>query len=427
MTLTPEGYRSRLIEKELTVALNAAGAVAIEGPRSCGKTWCARHLSESECSLTDPSNGFLNLEMARMDAMNALPGEAPHLIDDWQEAPKIWDAVRYTVDGSEQCGRFVLTGSASADISKIMHSGAGRIITMRMRTMSLFESGESSGEISLQGLFDGQFENVLGESRPFDELARLIIRGGWPGLLKKSETECIATLGEMHYRIAETDVRMIGGVRRDSGKLLETMRALAKSESTVASKSKIASIVRESEDGTVEEETVAEYIRVLEKLFVIENQPAFHPRCGSSVRVAKAPKRHFTDPSLAAAALGIDGESLKKDLKTFGSLFEALCERDLRIYAQTFGGTLCHYRDHSGRRIDAVVEVPGKGWGAFDIRLGGNQTDEAASNLLSIDGFIRNDGKAEPPLFLCVISGTEVFAHRRPDGVYVVPIRMLGP
>ena len=427
MTLTPEGYRSRLIENELIIALDTTGAMVIEGPKSCGKTWCARHISESEFSLVNPENDFLNRKRAEMDPVIALSGKIPHLIDEWQEVPKIWDAVRYTVDQSNQCGRFILCGSTSVDKSKIIHSGAGRIISIRMRTMSLYESGESKGEISLQDLFNGKFENVLGDNRSFDELAYLTTRGGWPNLLEKDEARYSVDLKDMLNKIIEVDSQKTDGKRRDLSKLRKTIRSLARNESTIVSKAKIASDIREFDDEDVEEETVGEYIGILERLFIVEDQPAFSPNYRSPVRVGKSPKRHFIDPSLAVAALEINSESLKQDLKLFGFLFEALCERDLKIYAQTFGGKLYHYRDHTGREIDAVVEVPGKGWGAFEIKLGGNQTDEAASNLLSIDRFIRNDGKAKPPLFLCVISGTEVFAHRRPDGVYVVPIRMLGP
>ena len=427
MTLTPEGYRSRLIENELIIALDTPGAMVIEGPKSCGKTWCARHISESEFSLVDPENDFLNRKRAEMDPVIALSGKIPHLIDEWQEVPKIWDAVRYTVDQSNQCGRFILCGSTCVDKSKIIHSGAGRIISIRMRTMSLYESGESKGEISLQDLFNGKFENVLGDNRSFDELAYLTTRGGWPNLLEKDEARYSVDLKDMLNKIIEVDSQKTDGKRRDLSKLRKTIRSLARNESTIVSKAKIASDIREFDDEDVEEETVGEYIGILERLFIVEDQPAFSPNYRSPVRVGKSPKRHFIDPSLAVAALEINSESLKQDLKLFGFLFEALCERDLKIYAQTFGGKLYHYRDHTGREIDAVVEVPGKGWGAFEIKLGGNQTDEAASNLLSIDRFIRNDGKAKPPLFLCVISGTEIFAHRRPDGVYVVPIRMLGP
>ncbi len=427
MALTPAGYRPRLIEEQLNKSLRSAGAVVIEGPRSCGKTWCARSLAESEYSLADPENGFSNRRTADIDPLVAITGSEPHLIDEWQEAPRIRDAVRCTIGQEDRKGRFILCGSAAADISGIMDSDAGRMMSVRMRTMSLYESGDSSGDVSLRSLFEGRFETAYGKIGSLDDLARLTARGGWPGLIGMDEEDVRASLKDMVDRICETDARKAGPKKRNVGKLKKTFRALAENESTPASKKKIASDTRGHDGRGVEEETVAEYMDVLEKLFIIEDQPAYSPDYRSPVRVGKAPKRHFTDPSLAVAAMGLDSSSLKRDLDTFGFMFEALCERDLRIYAQAIGGSLYHYRDHSGREIDAVVEVPGKGWGAFEIKLGGNQTDEAAKNLLKVDSFIRNDGKAAPPLFLCVLSGTEGFAYRRPDGVYVVPICMLGP
>ncbi len=427
MTLEPAGYRPRLVEEQLNQGLRAAGAVVIEGPRACGKTWCARSLAESEFSLSDPENSFLNRKMADIDPLSALHGSEPHLIDEWQEVPEIWDAVRHTIDQEGRGGRFILCNSAAADMSGIVHSGAGRIMSVRMRTMSLYESGDSSGDVSLGGLFNGRFESAYGRIASLDDLARLTVRGGWPGLIGADEEIALASLRDMIDGICGTDARKADSKKRNARKLKMTFRSLARNESTPAAKKKISSDIREWDGEKVEEETVAEYMDVLKKLFIIEDQPAYSPDYRSSVRVGKAPKRHFTDPSLAVAAMGLDSSSLKRDLDMFESLFEALCERDLRIYAQAIGGSLYHYRDHSGREIDAVVEIPGKGWGAFGIELGGNQTDEAAKNLLKVDSFIRNDGKAAPPLFLCVISGTEGFAYRRPDGVYVVPICMLGP
>ncbi len=427
MTLTPEGYLSRLVETELKVGLNAAGAISIEGPKSCGKTWCARSLAESEYSLVDPNGGFMNRKMADIEPVTALDGKEPHLIDEWQEVPEIWDAVRFTVDKSNQCGRFILCGSTSVNKSKIRHSGSGRILSIRMHPMSLFESGNSTGDVSLRGLFGGEFKNSAGEPRSLDELIQFTIHGGWPNNLENNEEESLKTLKDMINKICEVDSQKVDGKTRNVNKLKKTIKSLARNESTITAKSKIASDIREFDNETVEEETVSEYLDVFKKLYLIEDQPAYSPNYRSSVRVGKNPKRHFTDPSLAVAALNLNSESLKQDLNTFGFMFESLCERDLRIYAQTFGGELYHYRDHSGREIDAVVEIPGKGWGAFEIKLGSNQTDSAAENLKSIDRFIRNDGKATPPQFLCVISGTEGYAYRRPDGVYVVPICMLGP
>ena len=369
----------------------------------------------------------MNRKMADLDPSIALDGEEPHLIDEWQEVPGIWDAVRYKVDEDAHNGKYILCGSSVEDKSKIVHSGIGRIISVRMHTMSLVESGCSTGEISLKKLFDGEFKNTRGRVHTLDELIQLTIRGGWPRFLGMSEENTSVFLKDMIDKICETDSQKIDGKKRDVNKLEKTIKSLARNESTMATKAKIASDIREFDTGTVEEETVAEYLEVFRKLFIVEDQPAYSPNYRSSVRVGKNPKRHFTDPSLAIAALEMNSESLKHDLNTFGFMFEALCERDLRIYAQTFGGRLYHYRDHSGREIDAVVEIPGGKWGAFEIKLGGNQTDEAARSLMRTAEFIKKDGNARPPEFLCVISGTEGFAYCRPDGVYVIPVCMLGP
>ncbi len=427
MTLTPEGYISRLAEKQLNLGLNVAGAVVIEGPRSCGKTWCARNAAESEYSLDDPNGDSLNRRLADIDPVSVLGGAEPHLIDEWQEVPKIWDTVRYSVDCSTRHGRYILCNSSSVDSSELIHSGVGRFVCVRMYTMSLFESGDSSGEVSLEGMFEGKFVIVRGTARTLDKLIHLTVRGGWPELLGAEEKTVSPFLKDMIDRICTVDSRKVGRKQRDANKLRKTFISLAKNECTTAAKSKIASDILGFSETKVEEETVSEYLGLFKKLFLIEDQSAFSPNYRSSVRVGKSPKRHLTDPSLAVAAMGLDSGSLKHDLNTFGFLFEALCERDLRIYAEAIGGKLYHYRDHSGSEIDAVVEVPGKGWGAFEIKLGSDQIDEAARNLLAIDGFMRKDGKAEPPMFLCVICGIEACAYRRPDGVYVVPICMLGP
>ncbi len=426
VTLTPEGYLPRLAEKQLRARLRTAGAICIEGPKSCGKTWCARNLAESEYALDDPEGGFANLKIAEIDPISPLDREKPRLIDEWQRIPGIWDAVRSTVDRENRSGRFILCNSVLADRPGNSHSETGDIITTRLHTMSLFESGDSIGAISLKGLFDGEFKNTSGEPASLDDLARLVVRGGWPGLLGMPEKDASTALREMISDICG-DAEKVDGRRRNALKLDRTFRTLARNESTLVAKTRIASDVRTFYGVEVEEETVAEYLDVLRKLFLTEDQPAYRPDYRSPVKVVRKPKRHLADPSLAVAAIGLDSGSLKWDLDTFESVFEAMCERDLRVYAQTFGGDLYHYRDHSGREIDAVVEIPGKGWGAFGIELGSNRTDDAAEDLKSIDRFIRKDGKAKPPQFLCVISGTEGYAYRRPDGVYVVPICMLGP
>ena len=428
MTLVPEGYRTRLIERKIQRSLGSAGAVSIEGPKGCGKTWCARSMSNSEYSLVDPANNFINLRVAKEDPLTALEGDEPHLIDEWQDVPKIWDAVRFTVDKDGGKGRFILCGSSTADKAKKGHSGAARIIDVKMQTMSLYESGDSSGKVSLKGLFEGNFKTLREGSPGLEKLAWFVTRGGWPGLLNADETSAALLLSDYISKICEEDAQKIDGKRRDIGKLKRLFRSLARNESTMAAKKKLSSdIVQYEDDAGLDNDTVTDYLDVLDKLHMIEDQPAFSPNYRSSVRVGKNPKRHLADPSLAAAALKLDRRALMNDLNTFGFLFEALCERDLRIYADTFGGELYHYHDHSGREIDAVVELKNEGWGAFEIKLGQESIDEWAAKLIKIRDFMRDDEGASEPRFLCIITGMGGSAYRREDGVYVVPITSLGP
>ncbi len=424
MTMVPEGYFRRLIEDDIQAMLGTAGAVSIEGPRYCGKTWCARSLSNSEYSLADPGNDFINLHIAKGDPAVTLEGDGPHLIDEWQDVPRIWDAVRYTVDRDGGKGRFILCSSSAVDRSKISHSGAGRIIDFRMRTMSLYESGDSSGKVSLRGLFDENLKTVKVDSPTLEEISWLIVRGGWPGLLDSDESSVRQFLLDRIDEICEKDAKKVDGKRRDVVKLKRFFRSLAENESKVVTKKRLSST--SSDDDGLDNDTVTDYLDVLDKLYLIEDQPAFSPNYRSSVRVGKNPKRHLADPSLAAAALGMDKKALMSDLKTMGFLFEALCERDLRIYADTFDGELFHYRDHGNREIDAVVELKNVGWGAFEIKLGSDAIDDGAENLKRIRDFMERDG-ATCPKFLCVITGQGGYAYRREDGVYVVPITALGP
>ena len=428
MTLVPEGYRHRLIEDRILKSLKSAGAVSVEGPKSCGKTWCARSLSNSEYSLVDPEDNFANLRIAKNDPAAALEGDEPHLIDEWQDVPKIWDTVRYIVDRDGRKGRFILCGSSTTDKTERSHSGAARILDVKMQTMSLFESGDSSGKVSLRKLFDGDFTTVRDRSPGLEKLAWLVVRGGWPGLLDSDETSAGLLLSDYINKLCEEDAQKVDGKRRDMSKLKRLFRSLARNESTMAAKKKLSSdiVQYDGEDG-LDNDTVTDYLDVFSKLHLIEDQPAYSPNYRSPVRVGKNPKRHLADPSLAAAALRLDRKSLMKDLNTFGFLFEALCERDLRIYAETIGGEVYHYHDHSGREIDAVVELKNKGWGAFEIKLGQESVDFWADKLIKIRDFMHNDEDAVEPRFLCIITGMGGSAYRREDGVYVIPITALGP
>ncbi|MBO4357538.1 MAG: ATP-binding protein [Candidatus Methanomethylophilaceae archaeon] len=420
-------YLPRLVEAEIDNTMQIMGAVSIEGPKGCGKTWCARSKSNSEFSLVNPEGNFANRKLAEIDPAMALKGDEPHLIDEWQDVPGIWDAVRYSVDMSNSNGRYILCGSSSVDKKKLSHSGSLRISPIRMHTMSLFESKESSGKISLSALFDGKLDTMTVKGQSLDDLSRLLVRGGWPGMLNSNPDRVSLELAKYLENACTIDAQKIDDKRRDVAGLMRTIRSLARNESTMATKTKIISDSKENPDDAMADATVDDYLDVFKRLFLTEDQFMFSPSYRSSLRVGKSPKRHLADPSLSVAALGMNTESLINDPKTLGFMFEALCERDLRIYSQSLGGKLYHYRDYRDNEIDAIVDVPGKGWGAFEIKLGSNSEEDAAKNLLRIRDLMESNGIDRMPQFLCFICGTGQVAYKRKDGVFVVPITALGP
>lgn len=425
MSLTKAGYRKRIVDEQLENNLRTFGAVCIEGPKWCGKTWTALNQANSACYISSPENNFQYRTMAQLSPDLVLQGEAPKLLDEWQEVPALWDAVRFSVDQTQQRGQFILTGSATPNQKGVLHSGTGRIVRMQMRPMSLFESGDSSGSISLKGLFSATLEAVqTGEVR-LDRLIGLTVRGGWPGSLGLDANSSAALPKAYLRNVIEDDIRRVDGVYRDTRKLLLLLRSIARNESTVVSNRTLRRDMLEDEGESMDVDTVADYLYALNRLFVLEDQRAFNPNLRSSIRVGKSAKRHFVDPSLAAAALGATPERLMNDLNTFGFLFEAMCIRDLRIYSESFGAQLFHYRDDSGREIDAVIELPDGKWGAFEIKLGANQIDKAAKDLIAIKNMMETDPNAKAPDILCVICGLANFAYTREDGVMVIPISAL--
>lgn len=417
-------YRPRVIDETVEKYLEVFGAVCIEGPKWCGKTWTSSYHSNSEFLIGDPSNNFQNRILAEVSPSIALEGATPRLIDEWQEVPPIWDAVRYTVDQRAKKGQFILTGSSTPKRKGILHSGAGRIGRLRMRTMSLYESGESSGAVSLQDLCNGKIAPVLTGEVDLRNLAYYVVRGGWPGNLNASAEN--ASLLPQSYldAILDDDSQRIDGKKYDIAKMRLLLRSLARNESTTATNKKLLNDIREADDETLDGDTVAAYLDVFERLFLLDNQPPFSANIRSSVRVKQAEKRHFCDPALACALLKATPDRLIEDLETFGFLFEALVERDLRIYAESFGANVFHYQDYSGREIDAVIELKDGTWCAFEIKLGANQIEKAASDLLSLKNSLAVGGGI-PPAVLCVICGMSNAAYVRPDGVFVVPITAL--
>lgn len=427
MSLTKSGYRKRIIDDQLEKYLRAFGAVCIEGPKWCGKTWTALHHANSAFYIASPENNFQNRTLAQLSPDLALPGESPRLLDEWQEVPSLWDAVRFAVDQTQERGQFILTGSATPNQKGILHSGTGRIARLQMRPMSSYESGDSNGSISLQELFSSPLQPSQAKEVTLTDLIALTLRGGWPGSIGVT-ADVASELPKSYLRnVVEDDIRRIDGKSRDVRKLTLLLRSLARNESTVVSNRTLQRDMLEYEEEPIGVETVAEYLNLLTRLFLIEDQIAFNPNLRSSVRVGKSAKRHFVDPSLAAAALGATSERLFHDLNTYGLLFEAMCIRDLRIYAESFGAQLFHYRDDSGREIDAVIELPDGRWGAFEIKLGANQVEDAALELLSIKKWMAEDPKAKAPDFLGVICGLSKAGYTRDDGVMVIPITALKP
>ncbi|MGM9580443.1 MAG: ATP-binding protein [Anaerovibrio sp.] len=420
-------YRPRVIDRLLNDHLQAFGAICIEGPKWCGKTWTAENACKSKFMLGDPANNFQNRTLASLEPSIVLQGKAPRLIDEWQEVTNIWDAVRYEVDARQKQGQFILTGSSTPMRKGIMHSGAGRIAPLRMRTMSLWESGDSDGKVSLQSLFMGESRTQLTGEVPLRRLAQLIVRGGWPqGITVPDEKAYLLPQGYINA-IIDDGANRLDEIKRDSSKMIRLLKSLARNESTTVSNKSLKKDIKDADGIDISDQTIADYLDVFRRLYVIEDQPPFSPSVRSSVRVKQTSKRHLTDPSISCSLLGLNVDGLINDLETMGFLFEALCERDLWIYAQAIGGKLFHYQDYKGKEIDAIVELPNGEWGAFEIKLGANQIDAAAKNLCSISKSIAKEGKGKEPKFLCVLCGMTNAAYQREDNVYVVPLTSLKP
>ena len=420
-----QNYKPRIIDKQVQEYLQTFGAICIEGPKWCGKTWTSSYHANSEFFLADPAGNFQNRRLAEIAPNTVLEGTAPRLIDEWQEYPPLWDAVRYKVDQTNQKGQFILTGSATPNHKGILHSGAGRIAKLRMRTMSLYESGDSSSQISLESLCNGTLTPAMTGEVDLKNLINLIIRGGWPGSLGLPLKQAALLPQQYLQAVIDDDVYRIDEVKRNTQKMRLLLMSLARNESTTATNALLKADIKEKDAQDIDANTVTSYLDIFKRLFLTDNQPPFASNVRSSVRVRQAEKRHFADPSLACALLKLTPEALLNDLETLGFMFEALCERDLRIYAESFGGTLYHYQDYKNREIDAVIELPDGKWAAFEIKLGANQIDQAAANLKQIKSEFEEDKKAVPPSVLCVLCGLSNAAYQRPDGVFVIPLTAL--
>ena len=417
-------YKPRIIDKKIKEYLSVFGAVCVEGPKWCGKTWSSSYHSKSEIMIGDPDGNFQNRRLAEMSPSLVLEGETPRLIDEWQEVPPLWDAVRHKVDQTSEKGQFILTGSATPNHKGIMHSGAGRIARLRMRPMSLYESGNSSGKISLEDLCKGNLTPAMTGEVDLRKITEFIYRGGWPGNTDIPIDKAGLLPNEYLKAVIDDDVYRIDGIKRDVSKMNLLLKSLARNESTTVTNKTLKADVKAIDDEDIDSDTISVYLDIFTRLFLLDNQPPFASNIRSSVRLKQAEKRHFADPSLACALLKATPDRLINDLETLGFLFEALCERDLRIYADSFDAKLYHYQDYNNREIDAVIELSDGKWCAFEIKLGANQIDKAAESLLNLKKSIEEEGGIAPSV-LCVICGLSNAAYIRDDGVFVVPITAL--
>ena len=416
-------YRDRLADKRLDFYLSTFGAVCVEGPKWCGKTWTSSMHAQSAFFVGSPKDNFANRQLARLDVNQALSGETPHLSDEWREVPAIWDAVRAAVDEGGSCGHFILTGSATPQRKGVLHSGTGRIARLAMHPMSLQENGSSACAVSLKNICSGAEIGVKSVKPPeLEELVELVMRGGWPGSLGKTSRQALVIPRQYVENVIDIDMAKLDGIERDPVKIRKCLRSLARNESTTASTNTIRNDIAEFDDASLSINTVTDYIGAFNRLFLLRDTPPFSTFLRSPARVKQMSKRRFCDPSLAAALLQATPKMMLRDLRTFGLLFESLVMRDLEIYAEAMEGTLYHYQDYDGDDFDAVIQTPDDGWSAFEIKLDPEQVDEAARTLVRIASKFKNN----PPRALAVIVGKSGLAYRREeDGVYVVPITAL--
>ena len=421
------GYRKRIADRLLEEKLDAMGAVLIEGPKACGKTTTAEQQAKSILYMDDPEQMKQNLQLAETNIKRLLQGDTPRLIDEWQIAPQLWDAVRFEADHRQEDGLFMLTGSAvPADDSKIHHTGAGRFAWLTMRPMSLWESGESSGDVSLNEIFFHP-EKVDGtNSLKMEDVAFAICRGGWPkSLNKKTPKAALRQVMEYYEAITRSDISRVDGVARDEHRAKRLMRSYARLQGAMAGIPTIVADMKTNEPEEMSDETVVSYVKALKKIFVIEDMPAWNPNLRSKTAIRTSDTRYFVDPSIAIAALGLGPKDLLNDLETMGLFFETLCVRDLRVYADANDGNVFHYRDKNGLECDAVVHMRNGSYGLIEIKLGGETLiEEGAANLISLAEMI-DTTKMKKPSFKMVLTAVGQYAYMRTDGVMVVPIGCL--
>lgn len=419
-------YKTRIADAILKKRLLGKGAVLIEGPKWCGKTTTAEQIAGSILYMADPEKEKQNLTMAEINPGRLLKGKIPRLIDEWQMAPKLWDAVRFEVDHRDEFGQFILTGSAvPASYEHIHHTGTGRFSWMLMRPMSLYESLDSTGEVSLKELFESP-EQIDGENPlDLDRIAFLVCRGGWPRATDLEGEIALEQAFDYYDAVVRSDISRADGVTRNPERVRRLMRSYARNQGSQATNALIKRDIMVNDSESLDIDTVYSYISALEKIFVIEEMEAWNPNLRSKTAIRTSNTRYFVDPSIAAAALGLGPQDLVADLNTFGLLFETMCIRDLRVFADVLNGKVYHFRDKTELECDAVVHLRNSSYGLIEVKLGGDKLiEEGAENLKKLSNKI-DITKMKAPSFLMVLIGVGDYAYRRQDGVYVVPIGCL--
>jgi predicted AAA+ superfamily ATPase len=430
-----EGYKPRVADQLLADLLEACGCVQIKGSKWCGKSTTAEQLAKSVVYMADPADGPRNIQIAQSTPKFLLQGETPRLIDEWQVVPTLWDAIRGEVDHRRAVGQFIITGSAvPADKSKIVHTGTGRIAPLVMRPMSLWESGDSSGELSLASLFE-QPEQLLSESKiDIEELAYLVCRGGWPLSTITPNSKAALKQAKIYYEGVvgsgngeDSDISRADGIRRNPDRVKRLMRSLSRNLGTQASLDTIYQDMIINDKESLDKDTISSYISALKMIFVVEDMRAWNPNLRSRTAIRTADTRYFVDPSIAAAALGLGPKDLINDLETFGLFFETMAVRDLRVYGDALGGTVYHYRDKNNLECDAVLHLENGNYGLIEIKLGGEDDIEKGATVLKDLADKIDTTRMKNPSFMMVLVGLGRYAYRRDDGVYVIPIGCLKP
>ena len=426
MMAEEKAYLKRLADEQLELQLEAAGVVVVEGAKWCGKTTTALQQANSVIFMDEPKRKEEYLRLAESDIEVLLDGNTPRLIDEWQKAPQFWDACRYLVDRRGDEGQFILTGSAEpVDQSRMSHTGTGRVGWVKMRPMSLYESGESNGNVSLGELFEGRFKPAEGNELNLKELCYLICRGGWPKAIGKSERAALKQAYNYIDAVAKREIIEVDKVHRSESNTRRLLRSYARHQASQATNGTISADLKANDGNTLNDATIASYLNALRKIFVIEDMEAWNPNLRSKAAIRTTDTRYFVDPSIAIASLGLGPNDLMKDLNTLGLLFETLVVRDLRVYAEALDGSVFHYRDNNGLECDSVLHLRNGHYGLVEIKLGGETLiNEGASNLLSLAKKIDTE-KMYAPSFMMVVVGTGRYAYRREDGVLVVPIGCL--